>query len=65
MGGGFDKPLREKIEAADTKLSADECTWLISERIRIGKDSVFLREAATQLPNTSVKWTTSIGTLEE
>jgi hypothetical protein len=56
----------KKIEAADKiALSAAGCTWLLSKQTGVGKDSIFLREVATQPPNTSVKWTTSIGTLEE
>ena len=66
MSGEFDKVLREKIEAWNKiALSAASFTWLVSSQIRMGKYSIFLGETAAQPPNTSVKWTKSIGTLEE
>ena len=56
----------KKVEAAKKNaLSAARCTWLMSKQIGFGKDSIFLGEAATQLQNTLVKWTVSIGGLEE
>jgi hypothetical protein len=48
VGGGFDKLLLQKVEAAEKiALSAAGCTWLKSRRIGVGKDSIFLGEAAT------------------